>query len=249
MTGPAFLPPAGLALLIFDLDGTLIDSRADLAQSVNAMLRHLGRTPLPEAVVAEYVGDGAPLLVRRALGLLPAPDRTRPSQPPPGLEGAAQRLAEEGLEYFLAYYTEHMLDRTTLYPGVAAGLAALAGAGFALAVLSNKPERPSREIVGHLGVARYFLAVHGGNSFEQKKPDPVGIRALLAASGLAPRAAAMIGDSAVDVRAGRNAGTWTCGVTYGFMPATLALEPPDWTAASFAELSLQLLAARTAVAG
>lgn len=242
------MSPAGLSLLIFDLDGTLIDSRADLAQSVNAMLRHLGRAPLAETVVANYVGDGAPLLVRRALGLLPPPDRSQPPEPVPALSAETEALAQAGLEFFLRYYAEHKLDYTQLYPGVAEGLGVLEEAGFSMAVLSNKPVRPSREIVEHLGVGRHFFAVHGGNSFEQKKPDPVGLQALLDERKVGPRAAAMIGDSAVDVRTGRNAGTWTCGVTYGFLPATLAQEPPDWIAASFAELSQQLLAARAAVA-
>lgn len=222
--------PAGLALLIFDLDGTLIDSRADLVSSVNAMLRHLGRAPLPEAEVARHVGDGAAMLVRRALGATAA--------------AAEPELEATALDYFLAYYAEHKLDDTTLYPGVADGLGALAAAGYEMAVLTNKPVRPSREIVEHLGIAGSFCAVHGGNSFAQKKPDPVGLRAILEQCRLAPRAAVMIGDSGVDVRTGRNADTWTAGVTYGFQPGTLVAESPDWLADSFAELVQRLLAAR-----
>lgn len=232
-------------MLIFDLDGTLIDSRADLVRSVNAMLAHLGRAPLPEAVVADYVGDGAPLLVRRALGLAPAPDRRRRpaamAAPAEGLGAAEEALAERALAYFLAHYAEHKLDATRLYPGVAEGLAELAAAGRALAVLSNKPVRPSQQFLAGLGVAERFRAVYGGNSFAQKKPDPIGVETLLRENGVGPEAAAMIGDSAVDVRTGRNAGTWTWGVTYGFAPATLQWEPPDWTADSFAELTAQLL--------
>ena len=214
-------------MLIFDLDGTLVDSRADLVASVNATLEHLGQPGLPDELISKYVGNGAALLVARALGIAP--------------EGPAHAAA---LEFFLAHYAEHKLDRTTLYPDVAAGLAQLEDAGFALAVLSNKPVRPSREIVAGLGVAKHFFAVEGGNSFAQKKPDPVGILALAAARGMEPQQAAMIGDSSVDIRAGRKAGAFTCGVTYGFQPETLAQEPPDWTVASFAELTRGLLERR-----
>jgi len=195
-----------------------------LVASVNATLAHLGRPQLPETLIAKYVGNGAALLMARALGTAPA--------------GEAHR---EGLEYFLAHYAEHKLDQTRLYPGVAEGLARLEEAGYGLAVLSNKPARPSREIVAGLGVGRHFFAVEGGNSFAQKKPDPVGIFALATARGVAAGEAAMIGDSSVDIRAGRNAGAYTCGVTYGFQPETLAAEPPDWTVASFAELTQGLL--------
>src|SRR6185437_15985850 len=183
------LPPSSLRLLIFDLDGTLVDSRADLVASVNATLEHLGQPGLPDELISKYVGNGAALLVACALGI--------------ATEGPAHAAA---LEFFLAHYAEHKLDRTTLYPDVAAGLAQLEDAGFALAVLSNKPVRPSREIVAGLGVAKHFFAVEGGNSFAQKKPDPVGILALAAARGMEPQQAAMIGDSSVDIRAGRKAG-------------------------------------------
>ena len=206
-------------------------------RSVNATLAHLGRQPLPEEVVAGYVGDGAALLVQRALGLVPDRSLAPPSPQPP----EEQALAARALEYFLAYYAEHKLDATTLYPGVAEGLAALDAVGLPMAVLSNKPVRPSQQILAGLGVAERFGAVYGGNSFAQKKPDPIGLETLLRENRVKPRAAAMIGDSAVDVRTGRNAGTWTWGVTYGFAPATLQLEPPDWMADSFAELTQQLL--------
>jgi phosphoglycolate phosphatase len=233
-------PSSPLALLIFDLDGTLIDSRDDLVLSVNLALGDLRRPPLPEAVVANYVGDGAAVLMQRALGLLPPPGRTRLAPAPP-LEGADAELATRGLALFLEHYAEHKLDRTVLYPGVAEGLDALRAAGFRLAVLTNKPVIPSRAILAGLGVDDRFLAIYGGNSFARKKPDPVGIHTLLRESGVEPRRAAMIGDSAVDVLTGRAAGAWTWGVTYGFAPATLELEPPDGIAASFPELCAQLL--------
>lgn len=235
------LVPAGLELLAFDLDGTLIDSRADLVAAVHATLEHLGRPPLPADDIARYVGDGAAMLVARALGLVPAPDRSQPAAPPPALAPAEQALADRALAFFLDYYAAHKLDATTLYPGVTEGLAALAHAGFRMAVLTNKPVRASREIIAGLGLADRFFAVYGGNSFARKKPDPIGLEALLAACGLEPRRAVMIGDSAVDVRTGRNAGAWTLGAEYGFQPETFAYEPPDWRAPDFAVLTDLLL--------
>lgn len=229
------LPPSlpswpSLELLVWDLDGTLIDSGPDLVASVNAALIAMRRSPLPEAEVARYVGDGAAMLMQRALGLA-AP-----------LDPAALALAAEGLERFLEHYAQHKLDHTVLYPGVAEGLQALAAAGFQMAVLTNKPVRPSREIVEGLGVASYFQAVYGGDSFSRKKPDPVGLHALIAESGARAAETAMIGDSAVDIRTGRAAGVWTCGVSYGFAPAAMQAAGPDFIAGDFNQLCRQLLA-------
>jgi len=201
--------------VIFDLDGTLVDSRLDLVHSVNAALRHIRRPELPEDVIAGYVGDGAPILIQRALG------------------GAAadEALVRKGLEYFLSYYREHKLDHTTVYAGVAEALAAIQNSGNGtprtLAVLSNKPVKPSQAIVEELGLGQFFAHVYGGNSFPSKKPDPEGARKLLADNGATPEQTAIVGDSHVDVRTGRNAGLWTIGVTYGFAPHTFADDPPD----------------------
>lgn len=204
----AFNPDA-IKLVIFDLDGTLIDSRLDLVHSVNAALRHIERPELPDEVIASYVGDGAPILIQRALGG----------------EAVDEALVRKGLEFFLAYYREHKLDHTTVYPGIAAALAAIQQSGNGvprkLAVLTNKPVNPSRAIVEALGLGRYFSQIYGGNSFPSKKPDPQGARQLLAESGVQPGEAAIVGDSHVDLRTGRNAGLWTVGVNYGFAPHTL----------------------------
>jgi phosphoglycolate phosphatase len=205
--------PRAIKLLIFDLDGTLIDSRLDLVHSVNAMLRHFKRPELPDEVIASYVGDGAPMLVRRAMG-------------DPKHEG----LVKEALEYFLTYYRAHKLDHTRLYDGVKEMLAAARGGnGRArkMAVLSNKPVVPSRAIVDALGLGEFFLHVFGGNSFPTKKPDPHGVKTILKETGTRPEHTLMIGDSSVDVVTGHNAGLWTCFVTYGFAPHTLSLAPPD----------------------
>ena len=212
------IPAERLRLVIFDLDGTLIDSRIDLANAINAMLRHYGRPQLPCDVVAGYVGDGAPMLVRRALG---DPDD--------------QRFVAEALNFFVAWYREHKLDHTTVYVGVPEILEALrygrGPGGRALerqmAVLSNKPVNPSRQIVEALGLGGFFFQVYGGNSFPTKKPDPLGVRTLLAEAGAQPEEAVIIGDSDIDVLTGRNAGLWTVGVRYGFAPHTLETAPPD----------------------
>ena len=197
-------------LLIFDLDGTLIDSRLDLANAVNAARRHMGMGPLENERVYTYVGNGAPVLIRRAMGDEPS-----------------QAEVDRALEFFMAYYREHELDHTTLYPGVKEALARLGTAGKHMAVLTNKPVRMSRAIVEGLGVGNHFFKVYGGNSFEFKKPNPIGVEVLMKETGAGRGATMMVGDSSVDVHTARNAGIQCCGVTYGFQPETLADPAPD----------------------
>lgn len=221
--------PRSIKLVIFDLDGTLIDSRLDLVHSVNAALRHIGRPALPDDVIASYVGDGAPLLIQRALGA----------------EAVEEAMVRQGLEFFLAYYRQHKLDHTTVYTGIKEALAALQnpparshdGSSRHLAVLTNKPVVPARAIVEALGLGPFFTQVYGGNSFPTKKPDPQGVRQLLQEIGARPEQTAMVGDSHVDVETGRNAGLWTVGVTYGFAPHTLQDPAPDVLVESPQELS------------
>lgn len=203
-------PERRLDLLIFDLDGTLIDSKLDLANSVNATRVHMGRGAIDAETAASWVGNGAPVLIRRAMG----PE-------------ASEAEIEQALAWFLAYYREHMLDNTVLYPGVREGLDALSHAGVKMAVLTNKPVRFSRDLVKGLGVADHFLQVYGGNSFDQKKPHPIGIETLRAENETAAERTMMIGDSAVDIRTARNAGVACCGVTWGLQPESLETDPPD----------------------
>jgi phosphoglycolate phosphatase len=220
--------PGSIRLVIFDLDGTLIDSRLDLVHSVNAALRHIGRPELPDDVIASYVGDGAPILIQRALQG----------------EAVDEALVRKGLEFFLSYYREHKLDHTTVYPGISEALttiqnsrnglsfsgsssASSSGTQRQMAVLSNKPVNPSRAIVEALGLGKYFSQVYGGNSFATKKPEPEGALKILAESGVRPEQTAIVGDSHVDIQTGHNAGLWTVGVTYGFAPHTLETEHPD----------------------
>jgi phosphoglycolate phosphatase len=207
--------PHQIKLLIFDLDGTLIDSRLDLIHSVNAMLKHLGRPELPGDLIASYVGDGAPALVRRALG-----------------DPNDEKLLQEGLDHFLAYYRVHKLDHTHAYDGIKEMLTAVRdrnGIRRQMAVLTNKPVNPSRAIVEALGLAQFFTHVYGGNSFATKKPDPEGAQTILNETKSTPEATLIVGDSSIDIITGRNAGLWTCGVTYGFAPHTLRDASPDVT--------------------
>jgi phosphoglycolate phosphatase len=207
------IPVDQIRLLIFDLDGTLVDSRQDLTNSVNAMLRHYGRPELPCDLIATYIGDGAPMLVRRALG---DPDD--------------QKFVDEALLYFLGYYREHKLDNTYVYEGVRESLGAirdLRNSDMRMAVLSNKPVNPSRAIVDALGLGEFFFQVYGGNSFPTKKPDPEGALKLLKEANIRPESAAMIGDSANDVLTARNAGMYSVGLMYGLSPSTLEKVPPD----------------------
>lgn len=203
--------------LIFDLDGTLIDSKLDLALAVNAALVEMSRSPLPHEQIFSYVGNGAASLIARALG-----------------DGATDEDCLRGLEFFIRYYSVHKLDNTTLYPGVLETLEALNG--MPMAILTNKPVGASRGIVEGLGLAGHFRFVYGGNSFERKKPDPLGVEIILREFGAAPTQVLFVGDSEIDVQTARNAGTWACGVTYGFGSHRLAEYPPDLLVDNLTEL-------------
>ncbi|MGC2112084.1 MAG: HAD-IA family hydrolase [Candidatus Korobacteraceae bacterium] len=225
-----YIPLDKIRLVIFDLDGTLIDSERDLAASVNAMLRNYGRKELPLEVIGTYIGDGAPMLIRRALG-----------------DPADREFLQKALNYFLLYYREHKLDTTYAYGGIQEALQQIAssnGATRKLAVLTNKPVRASRDILAGLGLAEHFFQVYGGNSFETKKPDPLGAQTLMREVGAAPETTVMVGDSQVDILTARNAGLWSVGVTYGFAPQTLEQVVPDVLVDSPAELGAALTGAK-----
>ena len=198
----------GIQLVVFDLDGTLADTKSDLALSVNAMREHMGLDPLPLEAVTSYVGHGVTVLVKHALG-----------------DKAADQEVEKGLTFFLGYYAHHLLDNTTAYPGVREALEGLGNRK--LAILTNKPTRFSREIVTGLGLAPFFFQIYGGDSFPVKKPDPMGIRTLMNLVSVSADKTLMVGDSDTDVFTGRNAGVRTCGVTYGFGPQGLEKAGPD----------------------
>jgi len=200
--------PPGIQLVVFDLDGTLADTKSDLALSVNAMCEYMGLAPLPLEAVTSYVGHGVTVLVKHALG-----------------DKATEDEVEKGLTSFLDHYAHHLLDNTTVYPGVREALEELRNRK--LAILTNKPTRFSREIVTGLGLAPYFFQIYGGDSFPLKKPDPMGIRTLMNLVSIPAEKTLMVGDSDTDVLTGRNAGVWTCGVTYGYAPQTVEEACPD----------------------
>lgn len=206
-----------IRLLIFDLDGTLADTKLDLAVSVNAMRMRMALPPLPHDVITAYIGHGVTNLVRRALG-----------------EQGTDESVQQGLALFLEHYRHHLLDNTVVYPGVAEALEELQKRQ--LAVLTNKPDDFSCAILAGLGIARYFSFIYGGNSFPQKKPHPVGVQKLMSETEASRQQTLMIGDSDTDVLTGRNAGVWTCGVTYGFGAHTLASAPPDLLLGDLREL-------------
>jgi len=208
------IPAESIRLIVFDLDGTLIDSQKDLANSINAMLVQLHRQPLPEEIIGSYVGDGVSMLVRRALG-----------------DPEDEHLVEDGLNRFLGYYREHKLDHTYVYPGVFDSLESLqsmpGGSPRRMAVLTNKPIGPSRAICKALGLSPFFFQIYGGNSFATKKPDPEGLNALIDEAGVAPHETLMIGDSDNDVLTARRAGAWVIGCRFGLSSHTLENIPAD----------------------
>jgi len=203
---------------LFDLDGTLIDSKLDLVNSVNFMLQEMQREVLPLATIASYIGHGAPKLVADVLG----PD-------------TAEADRKRGLEVFLAHYSEHNLDATRAYPGVVEGLEALQDRP--MAVLTNKPKKMSVEILEALGLLKYFRAVYGGDSFEKKKPDPAGALTILKDLGAQPQEAAMVGDSDVDIKTARSAGMLAIAVNYGFGQHDRQAQPADLYVDSLQEIA------------
>jgi phosphoglycolate phosphatase len=205
------------SVLIFDLDGTLVDSKRDLTASVNHIRHQFDLPVLTEQEIARFIGDGALMLIRRAIG-----------------PKATESNVQSGLQMFLSYYRAHMLDCSTLYPGVRETIERLTDCK--LAVLTNKPVHFSCAMLDGLGIYHHFAAVYGGNSFDHKKPDPVGIFQILSDTKGNRERTWMIGDSAVDVLTGRNAGVKTCGVTYGYATETFRDVPPDFVIDNFSDL-------------
>lgn len=211
------IPAKHLKLLVFDLDGTLIDSAQDLCNSVNATLSHFGLRHLEDTRIASFIGDGALLLVRRALEF----EHGSP---------VSEEFLQSAYAFFLDYYRAHKLDFTYAYDGVLEALAVLKdlhNQPRTMAVLTNKPVRPAHDICAALGLAPYFLHIYGGNSFPTKKPNPEGLHSLMTEVGASPNQTVLIGDSKVDVQTARNAGVWSIGCTFGLAPETLQAHPPD----------------------
>jgi phosphoglycolate phosphatase len=216
---PRFLMPlshSALKLWVFDLDGTLIDSRYDLVSAVNATLVWRDLKPLAEETIVSYIGDGADDLIRRSLESagMPAP--------------VIREDFAGTMRWFLDYYGEHCLDRTVPYPGARELLDALAARGIPMAVLTNKPEKPAFTILRHLGWFDLFTHVIPGDGPLGKKPDPRGLAAILNGVAVEPQESVLVGDSLQDARTARAAGTafvlFRGGL--GDVPAIMA-ESPD----------------------
>jgi phosphoglycolate phosphatase len=216
------IPQDSIRLIVFDLDGTLIDSTEDLCNSVNATLKEFGREGLEKDRITGYIGDGAQMLVRRALFGAEGPH-----------EGSEEdeRLLAAAMQFFLTYYRAHKLDFTFVYDGVLEALAVLqplpSGGQRKMAVLTNKPVGPARAICEALGLSNFLFEVYGGDSFSLKKPDPLGLNTLIDEANVKPIETLMIGDSVVDVLTARNAGAWSLGCSYGLAPHSLDETQPD----------------------
>ena len=222
-------------LLVFDLDGTLIDSSLDLCLAVNAAMAHVGAPELPHELITDYIGDGAAMLVRRALG-----DPGDVDSLPSGRSEQRERF-ERAFAFFLHFYREHKLDNTRVYSGVLPALEQIRAKNpqLPMAVLTNKPVLPSREICEALGLAPFFFRNYGGNSFATKKPDPAGLLGLMdqarelwrvrgvSREDLLAKEVVMVGDSEADVLTARRAGARSLGCRYGLAPHALALAGPD----------------------
>ncbi len=217
-----------LHLLVFDLDGTLIDSRIDLATAVNLTLARHEREALPLQLIGSFIGDGASMLVDRALQ---------------ATGGSSPALLEEAMPAFSEFYRQHLVDHTFVYDGVLDALARIRQRAptLQMAILTNKPVNPSRRICDALGLSSYFFANYGGNSFATKKPDPEGLRALMREAGarcgfpVEPQETVLVGDSDVDVRTARAAGAHSVGCTYGLATEAMLTAKPDVVVASAAE--------------
>ena len=187
-----------IRLIAFDLDGTLVDSHRDIADATNAAIADLGGRPLEMSVITSLVGEGAAVLIRRAMARA-------------GLDVDLR----EALERFLIHYDARLLSTTAPYPGMIETLRTL-GEGRALAVLTNKPQQPSLRILDGLGMREFFAEVVGGDTALGRKPNPAGLRAIMANAGVTPAETILVGDSPVDRETARQAGTGICLARYGF---------------------------------
>jgi len=200
---------------IFDLDGTLIDSRQDLTNAINAMRAECALPPLPLTTVTRFVGNGAHMLVRRALAGTSVP-------------------VDQALPRFKQHYAQRLTDCTCCYPGVAPTLAALAAAGYHCAVLTNKPEAATRAILSALNLTTFFTPIVGGDSTPCLKPDPHAFLLIAQQWQLPPHEVLVVGDHATDVDGAHNAGMPCAFARFGF--GTLGTQQPEYFLDSFSDL-------------
>ena len=204
-------------LILYDLDGTLVDTRVDITHAANHMRTQMGLAPLPQAEVCRSVGLGLHQLVQSCL------------------ETQEAARIEQGMAIYRAHYSAHLLDHTALYPSVKEVLEHFRER--AQAVVTNKPDPYSRRILERLGVAGYFLEIVAGNSGWPKKPDPAGILAVMQKAGATPEQTVLVGDSSIDVQSGARAGIATVGVAQGFCErAELEAAGPNALVENFSQL-------------
>lgn len=202
---------ADFDLVIFDLDGTLVDTLPDIAGALAAALAEAGVSAPPPAVVKELVGDGSRALIERALA-----------------QAGVEREVDPLLARFLADYRAHPSERSVVYPGIESALVALADAGIAAAVVTNKAGDISRRLLGDLGLGGRFRDVIGDGDGFPRKPDPAAARALVSAVGTRPNRTAVVGDGLPDVRCARALGATAIAAAWGYVTAErLATESPD----------------------
>jgi len=206
-----------IRLIVFDLDGTLVDSVEDICLSANAALEALTIPPLPHEKIRGYIGDGESTLIQR---LLP-PDKTD--------------LFQKAHQLYLDYYGKHLVDTTRPYPGVVEALAKWRGE-YRMAVLTNKRYSFASVMLDQLSLSRFFFAIRGGDSFPTRKPDPQGLLSIIREAGAMPDETLMVGDMRNDILTGKAAGAITCGLTYGIRPDQLIACPPDFLVDRFPDL-------------
>jgi phosphoglycolate phosphatase len=213
-------------LMLFDLDGTLIDTLGDLTASLNLMLNDLGRPPLCKETVASIIGNGIPVTVSRCLTV------THQYQEPPD-----EVLHAEGIKLMHEHYADEMLKSTALYPNVSETLEHFKHKSKA--VVTSKEARFARLMLDHFHIAQHFDAIVGGDTVPARKPDPWPVAEAIKILKGAASKAVMIGDSETDVQAGHNAGTRTCAVSYGYRTAEqLSETSPDVIISRFDDLKL-----------
>ncbi len=204
--------------LIFDLDGTLVDTRADLAAAANVMLERFGLPPQSVEQVSAHIGQGTHALVKRVLG----PEHAH--------------LSQDGFTLFMRYYTRHLTDQSLVYPGIPRVLAAVQARGAVLSVLTNKPQAASRGILSGLGLLPFFAVLVGGDTLPSTKPDPSGVWHLQRLSQVSLAQTVLVGDSSIDMQTGRAAGISTCGVGWGLGAEGLAEHVPEFVVDSAEDL-------------
>ncbi len=215
------------ALVVFDLDGTLLDTHVDLVESLNHTIAALDLAPVSYDDLTHLVGHGAKVMIERACKLQGHP-----------LEPAALPAL---LDRFIAHYTQNMPGRTEPYPGLVAAMEQLKASGYKLAVCTNKLEGLARTLLDRLNLTEYFDAITGGDTFAVRKPDAGHLLGTIRMAGGDPRRVLMVGDSANDILVARNAGVPSIAVTFGYSDVPIETLEPTQIILHFSELTPELV--------